>query len=64
MLKISECMRRHWISNFPDPTTKLPASPAGYSEVTDHDGVVLAIPSTIDVQSPAYQQAGAACGFH
>lgn len=61
-LKISECMRRHGISDFPDPTLKPPSSPAGYSEVSDRGGVVLAIPSTIDVQSPAYQQAANACG--
>ena len=64
VLKISQCMRHHGISDFPDPTTKLPSSPSGYSEVTDRDGVVLAVPDTIDVQSPAYQQAAAACGFH
>jgi hypothetical protein len=63
-LKISECMRRHGISAFPDPTVKLPSSPAGYSEVLDRGGAVLAVPSTIDVQSPAYQLAAAACGFH
>lgn len=63
VLKVSECMRRHGISGFPDPTLKLPSSPSGYAEVTDRGGVVLAVPSTIDVQSPAYQQASAACGF-
>ena len=63
-LKISQCMRRHGISDFPDPTTKMPSSPAGYSEVLNRGGAVLAVPSTINVQSPAYQQAAAACGFH
>jgi hypothetical protein len=64
MLKISECMRAHGITGFPDPTTKLPTSPAGYGEAIDHGGVVLAVPSTINVQSPAYQQAASACNFH
>lgn len=63
-LKISQCMRRHGISDFPDPTTTPPSSPAGYSEVLNLGGAVLAVPSTINVQAPAYQQAGAACGFH
>jgi hypothetical protein len=63
-LKISQCMRRHGISDFPDPTAKVPSSPAGYSEVLDRAGAVLAVPSTVNVQSPAYQQAAAACGFH
>jgi hypothetical protein len=63
MLQISECMRSHGISGFPDPTFTPPSSPAGYSEVMDRDGVVLAIPSTIDTASPAYKQAAAACHF-
>ena len=63
-LKISECMRSHGISDFPDPTDKLPSSPAGYSQVSDRDGVVLAIPDTINVASPEFQQAANACGYH
>jgi hypothetical protein len=63
-LEISQCMRRHGVSDFPDPTTKMPSSPVGYSEVLNRGGAVLAVPSTINVQSPAYQQAAAACGFH
>jgi hypothetical protein len=62
-LKISQCMRSHGISGFPDPTTKVPSSQTDYSEVLDRAGAVLAVPSTINVQSPAYQQAAAACGF-
>ncbi len=64
MLKVSECMRSHGVTDFPDPTLKLPSSPAGYGEVIDRGGVVLAVPSTINVQSPAYQRAAAACNFH
>ena len=60
VLKISECMRSHGISGFPDPTLKAPSNPTGYSEIEDRGGVVLAIPSTIDVQSPAYQKAAPA----
>ncbi len=62
-LKISECMRSHGVTDFPDPTLKLPSSPAGYGEVIDRGGVVLAVPSTINVQSPAYQHAAAICDF-
>ena len=57
-------MRSHGISGFPDPTDKLPSSPAGYSQVSDRDGVVLAIPDTINVASPEFQQAATACGYH
>ena len=63
-LKISECMRQHGVSGFPDPTLSLPSSPAGYSLLEDRGGVVLAVPSTINPASPTFKQAAAACGFH
>jgi hypothetical protein len=61
MLAISECMRAHGVSGFPDPTTTPPSSPAGYSGVLGRNGVFLAIPTTIDIQSPAVRQAATAC---
>ena len=62
-LETSECMRKHGISDFPDPTLKAPSSPAGYSAIEDRGGVILAIPSTINPQSPAFQKASQACQF-
>jgi hypothetical protein len=63
-LRISECMRRHRVSGFPDPTVKPPSpNPSEYSAVEDTDGAVLAVPSTIDTSSPVFRQAAAACGF-
>jgi len=62
-LKIAECMRRHGVSNFPDPTDTPPSSPNGYSEILDMEGAVLAVPSTIDTQSPVYKTAAKACAF-
>jgi hypothetical protein len=62
VLAYSKCMRAHGITGFPDPTTKLPSSPQGYSGVMDRGGAVLAIPNTIDVRSPQYQRAQQACG--
>jgi hypothetical protein len=61
--EVSVCMRRHGVSGFPDPTLTPPSSPQGYSLLEDRGGVVLAIPDTINVTSPAFQQAGASCGF-
>ncbi len=61
MLAISECMRAHGVSGFPDPTTTPPSSPAGYSGVLTRNGVSLAIPTTIDLQSPGVQRAATAC---
>ena len=65
-LQVSECMRRHGVSGFPDPTLKVPSisNRAGYSIVDDRDGAVLAVPSTINPSSPAFKQAATACGFN
>ena len=64
LLQISECMRRHGISSFPDPHTGSPPSnPVGYSAIIANGGYFLAIPSSIDPRSPAFKQAAAACNF-
>jgi hypothetical protein len=61
---VAQCMRRHGISDFPDPRTTRPAnlSLAEYSNITDYEGAFLLFPATIDMQSPAWEQAAAACG--
>jgi hypothetical protein len=64
MLQTSQCMRAHGITAFPDPTHTPPSSPAGYTSIDDRGGVVLAIPDTIDEQSPAFEQASRACKFN
>jgi hypothetical protein len=65
-LQVSECMRRHGVSGFPDPTLKLPSisNRAEFSIVEDRDGAVLAVPSTINPSSPVFKHAATACGFH
>jgi hypothetical protein len=63
MLQVSECMRAHGISGFPDPTTSPPSSTAGDSAVMERNGVFLAIPSSIDVKSPGFKRAAVACNF-
>jgi len=45
------CMRRHGLSNFPDPTF-------------NNGGESLAFPPGLSPQSPAFQQAAQACGLH
>jgi hypothetical protein len=62
-LRVSQCMRAHGISGFPDPTTRQPSNPSDYSAVMGHNGVWLAIPNSINPQSPAFEQAATACGF-
>jgi hypothetical protein len=61
MLATSECMRAHGVSGFPDPTTTPPRSPGGYSGVMTRNGVSFAIPSTIDIESPAVKRAATVC---
>jgi hypothetical protein len=61
MLAMAECMRAHRVTGFPDPTATPPSTPAGYSGVVDRDGVYFAIPSTLNIQSPAVQQAATTC---
>ena len=64
MLRTSECMRRHGISGFPDPTSSLPSNQDAYSVIDDIRGVVLAIPVNINPESPAFQHALTACKGH
>jgi hypothetical protein len=64
LLYISECMRRHGISGFPDPRTgSPPSSLTGYSLILGTRGYFLAIPSSIDPSSPAFKLAACACRF-
>jgi len=61
-LRFSECMRAHGVTGFPDPTASPPPSLSGYSAVIRR-GVYLAIPDTINMASPTYKRAAAACRF-
>jgi hypothetical protein len=63
LLRTSECMRAHGITDFPDPQTGLPPSSGNFSAVMGVDGAFLAIPRSINPQSPAFRQAAAACNF-
>lgn len=61
---IAQCMRKNGVSDFPDPTTSIPPNPvgSGIGLITDYDGAILLFPSTLNMQSPAYQRATKACG--
>lgn len=63
LLKVSDCMRKHGISDFPDPTTSPPANSAGNSGIIGNGGYYLAIPSSIGTNAPAFERAAAACNF-
>jgi hypothetical protein len=61
--EVSECMRQHGVTDFPDPTFKPPSSPVGYSILEDRGGVILVVPSTINPQSPVFVKAAKTCHF-
>jgi hypothetical protein len=67
MLKVAQCMRRHGVSNFPDPRTSVPSNPraavGGHGVISAIDGVILVFPATINEQSPSFTHAAAACAF-
>jgi hypothetical protein len=61
--QISECMRQHAVTGFPDPTFTPPSSSAGHSLVLDLNGVVLDLPSSINPSSPVFVHAAKVCHF-
>jgi hypothetical protein len=63
MRQIAHCMREHGVSGFPDPTFTMPSNMAGYSNVADIAGVILAVPATISAESPVFKQAASICHF-
>jgi hypothetical protein len=63
MLAVSQCMRAHGVTGFPDPTTTPPSSLQGASDAIGRDGLFIIVPSTIDTSSPAFIEAQKTCGF-
>jgi len=63
LLRVAQCMRAHGIANFPDPSTTMPSTHGFKGVISDRDGAILVFPSSIDMQSPAFTHAAAACNF-
>jgi hypothetical protein len=64
-LGVARCMRAHGVPNFPDPRTTMPRNAddtALWRSVGNMNGVIWAIPKSIDPQSPAVKRAATACG--
>jgi hypothetical protein len=63
--RIASCMREHHVPQFPDPLSTPPPQSSinmsRYIMITNYMGAILLYPRTIDMQSPAYEQAVAAC---
>lgn len=62
-LRIARCMRKHGVSDFPDPRTSAPPLGHGIGEISNIEEVIFVFPSTINRQSPVFTQAAAACAF-
>lgn len=64
--RTAQCMREHGVSGFPDPiiqTGQPDLNPANYSSIEAGGGIIIAIPKSINEQSPAFQRAAKACQF-
>jgi hypothetical protein len=59
MVKLAECVRKHGVSNFPDPTLSPPPSSASG---IDAAGIYFVLPPGLNVQAPAVKRALKACG--
>ena len=61
----AQCMRAHGITGYPDPiiSNKPPTSlnPANYSSIMAGNGMIIAIPKSINENSPAFLSAEKAC---
>ena len=60
----AECMRKHGVTGYPDPiiTAKPPnITPGEYSSAEYGNGMFTGIPSSIDVNSPAFKAAAKIC---
>jgi hypothetical protein len=63
MVKLAQCMRRHGLTTFPDPTSSPPAAPpSGGGIAFGAPGSFIAVPQNL-IQSPGFKQAAAACHF-
>ncbi len=58
-MSFAECMRRHGIANFPDPTL---SEPPRNAPVVDAAGIYFVLPARLDFEFPAVKQARSACG--
>jgi hypothetical protein len=62
MLRLSQCMRRHGLSTFPDPVSTPPAPGTGFGFAFGAPGSFIAVPQGI-LQSPGFERAAASCGL-
>ncbi|MGO9792432.1 MAG: hypothetical protein ACLP8S_23870 [Solirubrobacteraceae bacterium] len=61
-MRLAEFMRKHGLSTFPYPTTTPPSPSADPGIAFGGPGSFIAVPQSL-IQSPAFNQAAAACNF-
>jgi hypothetical protein len=62
MVKLAECMRKHGLATFPDPTATPPSPGPGLGIAFGSPGSFIAVPQSL-LNSPGFNQAAAACNF-
>jgi len=63
-LRLSECMRTHGLSTFPDPTYgNPPSNPPANGAFLAIRGAMFSLPSGLSPRSPAFQHAATVCGL-
>lgn len=62
MLRLAQCMRKHGLSTFPDPTANPPSPGTGFGIAFGGPGSFIAVPQAL-IQSPAFKLAAAECNF-
>ncbi|HEY5261459.1 MAG TPA: hypothetical protein VIJ33_05060, partial [Solirubrobacteraceae bacterium] len=62
MVKLAQCMRKHGLATFPDPTATAPSPRAGLGIAFGGPGSFIAVPQSM-MQSPGFNTAAAACNF-
>jgi hypothetical protein len=61
LLRFARCMRDHRVPDFPDPMARSHVPPN--TNVLVEGSMMFPVGTTIDVASPAFRQAAAACGL-
>lgn len=58
---VAGCMHAHGFARFPEPKTSVSTPINGV--ISDRDGAILAVPSTLNTASSAFIQAATTCGY-
>ncbi len=61
---VAQCMRTRGVHSFPNPLASMPSGTGlRFRDISDRDGAIFVIPTSIDQQSPVFIQASARCGL-